>query len=81
MCDMIEFYLKVYLINDLKIWNFCITYKCVIEMGSDLTPKRFFLTRCEKRFKNLDFLGEIFQTQTKGDWPDPTRIRNFWPEH
>jgi len=34
-----------------------------------------------KKLKNLTFLGEIFQTQTqtKGGWPDPTRVKKFWP--
>jgi len=51
-------------------------------------PMRFFYPKGNK-LKNLGFLEEIFQTQTKDGWPDPTRPnpsynlpdpgQNFWP--
>jgi len=44
-------------------------------------PEEIFFAPKGKKLKNLTFLGEIFkiQTQTINGWPDPTRVKNFWP--
>jgi len=52
-------------------------------------PKRFFFIQREKNWKIWYIKGEIFKTQTQTkdcwpnpsnkNWPDPTRIKYFWP--
>jgi len=44
-------------------------------------PEEIFFDPKGKNLKNLMFLGQIFQiqTQTINGWPDPTRVKNFWP--
>jgi len=46
-------------------------------------PDVIFLNQRGKRLKNLEFLGEIFQTQTKDGWLDVTRAtKNLtWAPH
>jgi len=44
-------------------------------------PEAIFFYRKGKKLKILTFLGEIFQilTQTINGWPNPTRVKIFWP--
>jgi len=44
-------------------------------------PEAIFFDPKGKKLKNLTFLGEIFWilTQTINGWPDPTRVKIFWP--
>jgi len=44
----------------------------------DLTRSDFFYPKC-KKYKNLTFLGEIFQTQTIDGWPNPSHKKFTWP--
>jgi len=44
----------------------------LIRVLFDPTQRDFFNPTGNK-LKNLGFLGEIFQTQTKDGWPNPTR--------
>jgi len=46
-------------------------------------PSRNFFDPKGKKSKKLEFLGEIFQTQTqtKGDWPNPIRVKYFSLNH
>jgi len=39
---------------------------------------RFFWPKKEK-IEKFEILGEIFQTQTKDNWSDPTRAIKNWP--
>jgi len=34
----------------------------------------------EKKIEKLVFLGEIFQTQTKEIWPNPSNKNLIWPK-
>jgi len=45
-------------------------------------PEEIFLCSEEKKIENLTPLGEIFQTQTLSidGWPDPTRVKIFYPD-
>jgi len=40
-------------------------------------PEAIFFEPKGKELKNLGFLGETYQTQTKTKMPDPTQVKKF----
>jgi len=66
---------KMYMVQSIKRWDW------ELGMAPDPTrPGETFFDPKGKKLKNLGFLGEIFWTQTKDGWPDPSNKKLTQPD-